>query len=59
MQEKTVPLTLLSGLLMSNMEKFAGQKFYISVYILRKNKLEGKMKAIADSHTLSIQPTLL
>ena len=33
MQEKTVPLTLLSGLPMSNMEKLGGQKFYISVCI--------------------------
>lgn len=32
---------------------------YFCLYILRKNKLEGKMKAIADSHILSIQPTLL
>ena len=60
MEGKTVPLNLLSALPMSNIKKGGGAKIlYFCLYILRKNKLERKMKAVADSHTLSIRPTLL
>lgn len=38
---------------MSNMKKVGAAKIvYFCLYIFRKNKLEGKMKATADSHII-------
>lgn len=46
-------LLIFSVLPMSNMKKVGAAKIvYFCLYIFRKNKLEGKMKATADSHII-------